>query len=255
MAFPQNVFMQLKFDGFYHNHRLQSGLMPMALASVMWMDPKFIRGSGSHMEALSRRGTSLECSSACPRGAVPLRFGTRRSVLSCLVWPKDVLLNSLWFLTYRWYDGKVLCIMKMSLRQRPRWAESCHVDLSSRMLVGLISKTCFLLQQVALGSSVQFFINGIAYGPAFTDILEGTYYPCASIYTMPEQTEGATVKANFGPIFAHPPLNAGGEPMAKPMSAVPQLEADLTSQAAAATAAAAVKDGNNNQPGAATTAA
>ncbi len=30
------------------------------------------------------------------------------------------------------------------------------------------------------------------------DVLDGTYYPCASIYTLPEQTEGATVSFNFG---------------------------------------------------------
>ena len=66
---------------------------------------------------------------------------------------------------------------------------------------------------------------------------------------MPEQTEGATVKANFGPDFAYPQL--GSE--AKPMSAVPAvLEAELASQAAAATAVA----GGSNQPQpAATTAA
>ena len=30
------------------------------------------------------------------------------------------------------------------------------------------------------------------------DLVEGAYYPCASIYTLPEQTEGATVTFNFG---------------------------------------------------------
>ena len=28
--------------------------------------------------------------------------------------------------------------------------------------------------------------------------MEGTYFPCASLYTLPEQSEGATVTFNFG---------------------------------------------------------
>lgn len=32
----------------------------------------------------------------------------------------------------------------------------------------------------------------------YRDITEGTYYPAASLYTLPEQTEGATVTFNFG---------------------------------------------------------
>ena len=28
--------------------------------------------------------------------------------------------------------------------------------------------------------------------------MEGTYFPCASLYTLPEQREGATVTFNFG---------------------------------------------------------
>ena len=40
------------------------------------------------------------------------------------------------------------------------------------------------------------------------DVLEGTYYPCASIYTLPEQTEGATVTFNFGPLSIQTPADA-----------------------------------------------
>ena len=35
-------------------------------------------------------------------------------------------------------------------------------------------------------------------GCACRDINEGTYYPAASLYTLPEQSEGATVTFNFG---------------------------------------------------------
>ena len=38
----------------------------------------------------------------------------------------------------------------------------------------------------------------LAVTTACRDVLDGTYYPCASIYTLPEQTEGATVSFNFG---------------------------------------------------------
>jgi hypothetical protein len=34
----------------------------------------------------------------------------------------------------------------------------------------------------------------------FRDVKEGTYYPAASLYTLPEQTEGATVTFNFGAV-------------------------------------------------------
>ena len=30
------------------------------------------------------------------------------------------------------------------------------------------------------------------------EVLEGTYYPALSMYTMPEQKEGATAAFNFG---------------------------------------------------------
>lgn len=32
----------------------------------------------------------------------------------------------------------------------------------------------------------------------YRGILEGTYYPAVSIYTLPNQDEGASVSANFG---------------------------------------------------------
>jgi len=75
--------------------------------------------------------------------------------------------------------------------------------------------------EVLAGSSISFTVNGVPQGAAFTDVMEGTYYPCASIYTMPEQAEGATLRACFGPDFAFPPPRALDDaPLARPMSEV-----------------------------------
>ena len=49
------------------------------------------------------------------------------------------------------------------------------------------------------GALIAFYINGRALGPAFSDILPGTYYPAASLYM------GGHVSYNFGPDFKHPP--------------------------------------------------
>lgn len=54
-------------------------------------------------------------------------------------------------------------------------------------------------------------------GVAFKDFLEGTYHPAASLYTLPEQAEGATVAFNFGPDFAHAPPVPDGCAAARPM--------------------------------------
>ncbi|BDA44791.1 Set1/Ash2 histone methyltransferase complex subunit ASH2 [Coccomyxa sp. Obi] len=68
------------------------------------------------------------------------------------------------------------------------------------------------------GSVVAFTKNGEFQGVAFRDITEGTYYPAASLYTLPEQTEGATVTFNFGPDFAFPPPAVEGCLPARPVS-------------------------------------
>lgn len=64
--------------------------------------------------------------------------------------------------------------------------------------------------EVLAGSRISFTLNGVPQGTAFTDIMEGTYYPCASIYTLPEQLDGAEVRANFGPDFEFPPPESEG---------------------------------------------
>ncbi|GIL55194.1 hypothetical protein Vafri_10798 [Volvox africanus] len=60
------------------------------------------------------------------------------------------------------------------------------------------------------GSVIAFTVNGQYQGVAFRDFNEGTYYPAVSIYTMPEQTEGATVTLNFGPKFSYAPPQPEG---------------------------------------------
>lgn len=64
------------------------------------------------------------------------------------------------------------------------------------------------------GSIVAFSLNGRYQGPAFTNIPEGTYYPAASLYTMPEQAEGASLTFNFGPDFVFLPPQVGARAIA-----------------------------------------
>jgi hypothetical protein len=56
---------------------------------------------------------------------------------------------------------------------------------------------------------IEFFKNGVTQGVAWTDIYAGTYYPALSLY------RGATVMANFGPGFKHPPRNVTYSPMSQ----------------------------------------
>lgn len=64
--------------------------------------------------------------------------------------------------------------------------------------------------EVLAGSFALFTRNGESQGVAYRDLLEGTYYPAASLYTLPEQELGAAVTFNFGPHFAHaPPMVEG----------------------------------------------
>nr|ALJ75660.1 ASH2 [Schmidtea mediterranea] len=50
-------------------------------------------------------------------------------------------------------------------------------------------------------SKITFYKNGVSYGPAFTDIFDGAYYPAISIYKQ------ASVAVNFGPNFTFPPTD------------------------------------------------
>lgn len=68
-------------------------------------------------------------------------------------------------------------------------------------------------------------------GVAFSDIPEGTYYPMVSLYTMPEQLEGASVAANFGPDFKFGPLSVEGLP---PVRAMHEATAELAAEKVAA---------------------
>lgn len=76
------------------------------------------------------------------------------------------------------------------------------------------------------GSKVAFTRNGVYQGVAYEDILEGTYYPSASLYTLPEQAEGAEVTFNFGPDFKHPLPQVEGLPGFRPYSDLPSWLAE-----------------------------
>lgn len=82
---------------------------------------------------------------------------------------------------------------------------------------GACTLPCLLCAQ---GSVVAFTKNGVLQGPAYTDFMDGTYYPAASLFTQPSQTEGATVTFNFGPDWVHPPPDVPGCPPARPMCEV-----------------------------------
>eukprot|EP00891_Asterochloris_glomerata_P008135 jgi/Astpho2/8135/e_gw1.00120.119.1_t len=68
------------------------------------------------------------------------------------------------------------------------------------------------------GSLVAFAKNGVLQGTAYRDLKEGTYCPAVSLYTLPDQAEGATVTLNFGPDFHFNPPPVEGCPPAKPIS-------------------------------------
>jgi Set1/Ash2 histone methyltransferase complex subunit ASH2 len=70
------------------------------------------------------------------------------------------------------------------------------------------------------GSAVAFSLNGKLQGVAYRDLLEGTYYPAASTFTLPDQKEGAAATFNFGPDFVHGPPAVEGLPPAQPFCGV-----------------------------------
>ncbi|KAJ0810652.1 putative B30.2/SPRY domain, concanavalin A-like lectin/glucanase domain superfamily [Helianthus annuus] len=74
--------------------------------------------------------------------------------------------------------------------------------------------------KVVPGSEICFFKNGICQGSAFKDLHGGRYYPAASMYTLPHQSN-CVVKFNFGPDFEAFPQHFGQRPIPKPMVEVP----------------------------------
>ncbi|CAN8255309.1 unnamed protein product [Cochlearia groenlandica] len=70
------------------------------------------------------------------------------------------------------------------------------------------------------GSVISFFKNGVCQGFAFKDLFGGRYYPAASMYTLPDQSNCA-VKFNFGPDFEFYLEDFGGRATPKPMLEVP----------------------------------
>mmetsp|Transcript_34989 Transcript_34989/g.77830 ORF Transcript_34989/g.77830 Transcript_34989/m.77830 type:complete len:356 (+) Transcript_34989:227-1294(+) len=108
------------------------------------------------------------------------------------------------------------------------------------------------------GSFVMFTVNGVPQGKAYEDILEGTYYPAVSLYTLPDQAEGATATFNFGPDFTYPPPEVERLPAARAVSelATPALtqaigstpELEPAEPAAPAPAAAVPVDAHASEP-------
>jgi Set1/Ash2 histone methyltransferase complex subunit ASH2 len=82
-------------------------------------------------------------------------------------------------------------------------------------------------QAPMVGAVVGFSKNGKFQGVAYKDFLGAVYYPAASIYSMPEQTDGATVTFNFGPDFLHSPPVLPDCPVAQPMSSRAAQEAQV----------------------------
>ncbi|KAK1413581.1 hypothetical protein QVD17_35357 [Tagetes erecta] len=74
--------------------------------------------------------------------------------------------------------------------------------------------------KVVPGSEICFFKNGVCQGSAFKDLPGGRYYPAASMYTLPDQSN-CVVKFNFGPDFEAFPQDFGQRPIPKPMVQVP----------------------------------
>ncbi|KAF9592788.1 hypothetical protein IFM89_017358 [Coptis chinensis] len=81
------------------------------------------------------------------------------------------------------------------------------------------------LPKVVPGSEISFFRNGIYQGVAFKDLYGGSYYPAASMYTLPDQPN-CLVKFNFGPDFEYFPKDLQGRPFPRPMIEVPYLSSD-----------------------------
>jgi len=56
------------------------------------------------------------------------------------------------------------------------------------------------------GSFIAFYVNGVKQGEAFREILEGSYFPCLSTFTLPDQQAPVAVRCHFGPELRFQPL-------------------------------------------------
>ncbi|WVZ54465.1 hypothetical protein U9M48_005253 [Paspalum notatum var. saurae] len=79
------------------------------------------------------------------------------------------------------------------------------------------------------GSEICYFKNGVCQGSAFKDIPGGRYYPAASMYTLPNESN-CEVKFNFGPDFDFFPQDFGGLPIPQPMSEVPHQAYEMKNE-------------------------
>lgn len=70
-----------------------------------------------------------------------------------------------------------------------------------------------------VGGCVAFYRDGALCGgpaPAYTNPLEGRYYPAVSLFSPAAQAGGASVSVNFGPDFRFPPAPPAGHPPPRP---------------------------------------
>eukprot|EP01018_Ginkgo_biloba_P031854 Gb_16053 [translate_table: standard] len=79
--------------------------------------------------------------------------------------------------------------------------------------------------KIVPGSEISFFRNGICQGVAFKNINAGRYYPAASMYTLPNESN-CTVQFNFGPKFDCYPEDFGDRPVPMAMYEAPYCGID-----------------------------
>ena len=85
--------------------------------------------------------------------------------------------------------------------------------------------------KVIEGSKIIFYKNGKYQVEAYTDLVEAKYIPAISLYTLPNPSKLAEVKANFGPNFKYP-ITDGPQFDYKPMSEIIDLIAQQQQAAA-----------------------
>ncbi|PIK52591.1 putative set1/Ash2 histone methyltransferase complex subunit ASH2-like [Apostichopus japonicus] len=76
--------------------------------------------------------------------------------------------------------------------------------------------------KVTPGSKISFYKNGKNQGTAFSDIHDGLYYPCVSLY------KSCSATVNFGPKFKHPPTDVGDYKPISDLAEISQVEQTLS---------------------------
>lgn len=85
-------------------------------------------------------------------------------------------------------------------------------------------------------------------GIAYHDLLEGTYYAAASLFTKPKVENPASVTFNFGPDFKFPAPGVPEFPVAKPFSELPPPMSPGMEAGGARTVKVTVPDAAEDEP-------